>query len=74
MKRIRFGQPDWASEEESRLAKQWAASDSHLSITDYVWAHSSERLRAEYRRQEEAYKNTRFGREILPDGEIVIYN
>lgn len=74
MKRSRFGQPEWASKEESRLAKEWVNSDSELSITDYVWKHASKRLRNEYRRQEKAYKGMRFDREVLPDGEIVVYN
>ncbi len=74
MKRSRFGQPEWASEEEGRLADEWLDSNSELSITDYVWKHASERLRNEYRRQEKAHKGMRFGREVLPNGEIVIYN
>lgn len=74
MKRSRLGQPEWASEEEGRLAKEWAKSDSDMSITEYVWEQASERLRNEYRRQMEETKNMRFGREVLPDGETVIYN
>lgn len=74
MKRTRLGQPKWASEEERRLSKEWVNSDSPLSITEYIWEHASSRLREEYMRQEEACKGMRFGREILPDGEIIIYN
>ena len=74
MKRSRFGQPEWASEEEGRLAKEWVNSDSSLSITDYIWRHASDRLRNEYNRQEKAYKGMRFGSEVLPDGDIVVYN
>ena len=74
MKQSRLGQPEWVSEEESKLADEWVKSDSDLSITDYVWEHASERLRDEYRRQMEETKNMRFGREVLPDGEIIIYN
>ncbi len=74
MKRSRFGQPEWASEEEGRLAKDWVNSDSDLSITEYIWEHASERLRNEYKRQEKAYQGMRFGSEVLPDGDIVVYN
>lgn len=74
MKRSRMGQPEWASEAEGKLADEWMHSGSDLSITDYILAHASDRLKAEYQRQEEAYKGMRFGREVLPDGEIVIYN
>ena len=74
MKRTRLGQPEWASEEEGRLAKEWVDSDSPLSITEYVWKHASPRLREEYMRQKEVCKGMRFGREVLPNGDIIIYN
>lgn len=74
MKRSRLGQPDWASEEESKLAKQWLDSDTALSITDFIWKHASERLKKEYVRQEKAYQKMTFGRKTLSDGEIIIYN
>lgn len=74
MKRTRLGQPEWASEEESHLANEWVNSDSQLSITEYIWEHASQKLREEYMRQKEARKNMKFGREVLPDGDIVIFN
>lgn len=74
MKRSRLGQPDWASEEESKLAKQWLDSDTALSITDFIWKHASERLKKEYVRQEKAYQKMTFGRKTLSDGDIIIYN
>lgn len=66
-------QPEWASEEESRLAKEWT-SESGVPLEDYILSHASERLLKEYDRQKELTKNMRFGHEVLPDGEIVIYN
>lgn len=74
MKRSRLGQPEWASEEESRLAQEWVDSDSSLPIVDYVKMHASPALKAEYRRQAEQRKNMHFGKEVLPDGNVVIYN
>lgn len=67
-------QPEWASKEESRLAKEWVNSDSKLSITDYIFVHASKRLLREYDRQEKAMRGMKFGHEVLPDGEIVVYN
>lgn len=74
MKRSRFGQPEWASEEESRLAEQWIETKSKSTITDYIWENASERLRNEYKRQIRRDRGMKFGREVLPDGEIIIYN
>lgn len=74
MKRTRLGQPEWASKEEGKLAKEWVNSDSKLSITEYIWEHASQRLREEYMHQENECKDMRFGREVLPDGDVVIYN
>lgn len=74
MKRSRLGQPEWASEEESKLAREWATSDSELSIVDYVIKHASERLKEEYQRQAKERSGMRFGRETLPNGDVIIYN
>ena len=74
MKRSRFGQPAWASEEERMLADEWVRSKSELSITEFIWNNASRRLRAEYRRQEKACAGMRFGREEEPNGDIVMYN
>lgn len=67
-------QPEWASEEESRLADEWLTANSDLSIDKYIWEHASKRLRDEYNRQSEAMKGMHLGHVILPDGDILVYN
>lgn len=66
-------QPEWASKEESRLANEWT-SESGMSLVDYIRSHASKRLLKEYERQKELTKNMKFGHEVLPDGDIVVYN
>jgi len=66
-------QPEWASKEEARLAAEWT-SESGMSIDDYVRSHASKRLLREYERQKEVTKNLKRGHEVLPDGDIVVYN
>lgn len=67
-------QPEWASEEESRLADEWLTADSDMPIDKYIWEHASPRLRAEYNKQTEAMKGMHFGHVVLPDGDILVYN
>ncbi len=67
-------QPEWASEEENRLAEEWLDSNSDVPIEEYILDHASTKLIEEYARQDEITKGMRFGHEILPDGEIIIYN
>ena len=44
-------QPEWASEEESRLADEWLNSGSDMDIVEYIAVHASEALRKEWARQ-----------------------
>lgn len=67
-------QPIWASEEEKMLAEEWANGDSELTIDKYIYEHASKRLRDEYNRQKRAMNGMRFGRKVLPDGDMIIYN
>lgn len=67
-------QPEWASEEESRLADEWLNANSDMPIDKYIWEHASQRLRDEYSRQAEAMKGMRFDHVVLPDGDIIVYN
>ena len=66
-------QPEWASEEESRLAREWSSSESNMDIVDYIKAHASERLLKEYARQDKYLKGKK-GTEIMPNGEIITHN
>ena len=67
-------QPEWASEEESKIAQEWSSLESKMDIDEYIRANASDRLLKEYERQKELRKDMRFGHEILPDGDIVVYN
>lgn len=65
-------QPEWASEEESRLADEWLNSGSDMDIVEYIAVHASEALRKEWARQEEKLKGIPRGHVVLPDGDIEI--
>ena len=65
-------QPEWASEEESKLADEWLSSGSDMDIVEYITAHASEKLLNEYLRQKKALKGRPRGHVVLPDGDIEI--
>ncbi len=67
-------QPEWASKEESRIADEWLKSGSKQPLEEYIPERASKRLLKEYERQDEIMKNMKFGHEVLPDGDIVVYN
>ena len=67
-------QPEWASAEEQKLANEWVNGDYDMPIEAFILAHASSRLLKEYERQEKAMQGMHFGRKVLPDGDILIYN
>ena len=67
-------QPERVSEEESRLANEWVSADTDLPIDKYILSRASKRFLDEYKKRTEAMKGMHFGRKVLPDGDILIYN